>query len=120
MTSHEAQRGPTIAQGRAALAPFEHDAPDVAARPPISREVLRDRWNCATHTAVGDDPTGKQLRLWRVVGDLVDAVARAPRPDADGGGHRDRDGNWVDLQSEICDLIRDRIIERVDELGIAR
>lgn len=92
--------------------------PAVVGSSTVPLAVLEDRYAAALRHPVTDDPRGTQRRLWRALEDLIDATTRAPR--TDGGMHQDQRGEWVDLMSECSDLVREHIIRRVHETGIAR
>lgn len=81
----------------------------------IPLQVLEDRYDGLLYTPVGGDPTKLQMRLWRALEDLATRTARRPLE----GEAPDLNGAEM-ITSELCDMIREHIVRRVHETGVAR
>lgn len=82
--------------------------------PPVSREVLEDRYTGLVDEPNGD-PSKVQFRLWKSYEQILHGVTRK--------AFREPGDSWapgVDLIAELDALLREHIVRRVEELGIAR
>lgn len=84
----------------------------------VSRAILEDRYHAALNVAGGDDPSLLQLKLWDGYRKLLRKVTRQ-RWDEGGPDTYDAEGRYVDVIAEIDAAVREVILRRVDELGIA-
>ena len=83
---------------------------------PVSREVLEDRWEGLMER--GLDPTKLRLQLDRVLQDVYVGLSRQGwNGELKQPSGRPGDGDVTDA---VDALIRDEMIRRIDEAGLAR
>ncbi len=88
----------------------------------VSREILEDRWACATHVRELDDEWSKPMeRLDRALRELQAAVTRREwtgtvdptpdRPDLDGSG---------EVHHLVHEAVRQTMLDEIEKRGMAR
>lgn len=93
----------------------------MATAPAISREVLEDRWACATHAReIGDEWSELMETLDSTLIKLQEAVTRREFTGtiaSDGGTEYDGSGEVHDL---VHETVRTTMLDAIERLGVAR
>lgn len=92
----------------------------MAPAPAVSREVLEDRWACATHVRELDDEWSKLM--WRLDSTLIKLQEAVTRREwtgtiaSDGPTH---DGSG-EVHRLVHDAVRTTMLDAIERLGVAR